>query len=30
VPEGVDKAMAFPKAEMLSVDQFRKIKEIMQ
>ena len=30
IPEGGNKDMAFPKAEMLSVDQFRKLKEIMQ
>lgn len=30
VPEGGDKDMVFPKDEMLSVDQFRKLKEIMQ
>ena len=30
MPEGGGKDMAFPKAEMLSVDQFRKLKEIMQ
>ena len=29
-PEGGDKPMAFPDVEMLSVDQFRKLKEIMQ
>ena len=30
MPEGGGKDMAFPKAEMLSVEQFRKLKEIMQ
>lgn len=29
-PEGGDNDMAFPKDEMLSVDQFRKLKEIIQ
>ena len=30
MPEGGGKDMAFPKAEMLSVEQFSKLKEIMQ
>ena len=30
VPEDAGKGMAFPKEEMLSVDQFRKLKEITQ
>jgi hypothetical protein len=30
MPEDVDKTIAFPDVEMLSVDQFRKLKEIMQ